>query len=141
MRVIGCRKNGLAVLYGFVALLSLVLIAMGIAFSGMIYVLIMGLFLLAVAGYILVNYFRIPKEAILLLDDETLGLPKGVKVKLLEIMDVSYVRAQAKGVRYKWGCVILKTAAQRYRINYLADCEEVAKELTRLMYVARGAQV
>ncbi len=137
MKIIGQRKKGLTVLYGFVLFFSLILCAIGIAYSDMLFPAIMGLLIAGVAVVLLIGIYKTPEIAIALEGEDTLHLPGGVTVKTAELTDISYRNARSKGVRYKWGKVIIKTYSGTYTVNYLADCEDVAKELTRLMYEAK----
>ena len=50
------------------------------------------------------------------------------------VNDVSYRRASAKGIQYRWGSVTLSTLYGKYKFGFVADCEEVSKRLTQLVY-------
>jgi len=67
-------------------------------------------------------------------DDNKLILPHGVTVSLYAVNDVSYRRASAKGIQYRWGSVTLSTLYGKYKFGFVADCEEVSKRLTQLLY-------
>ncbi len=137
MKIIAYRKGGLGFLYTITLLVGLAAVSAGIMLMAHPAPIICGGLLVVISAVILFGYFRTPCEAIVLIDKDTLELPGGVNVKLSDISDVSYRRASAKGVQYKWGKVIISTPSGSYKINYLADCEETAKELTQLMYDAK----
>jgi hypothetical protein len=94
----------------------------------------MGLIVLITSLIIYIKYKKLP-DCIILQDTEgCLYLPYGVAVKISDIIDVSYKKASAKGIQYKWGAIILTTRTARYKYGYVADCEDVSKMLTDMMY-------
>ena len=85
-------------------------------------------------GFHLVKYICTPYEIIKADENGILYLPKDVRIDPQDIVDVSYRRARAKGINYKWGKIIIATRVERYTFDYVEDCEEVSKKLTRIMY-------
>ena len=80
-----------------------------------------------------VRFLLLPSELIILGNEQTLILPKGVTVSLDSIDDVTFKRARAKSVRYRWGSVTILAREGKYKIHYVADCEDVAIKLNQLV--------
>ena len=93
---------------------------------------------LAIVGIVeTIRFFLVPSNIIVLDDDDTLLLPKGIKIPLTEVYDVSYRCASARGIRYRYGWLILTTAYGRFKYDFVEDCEETSKYLTKLVYDAK----
>ncbi len=92
--------------------------------------------LLAIVGVVFaVRYFLIPSQIMVLSCDScTLILPKGVTVPLNSIKSVSYQRSGQGRMVQNWGSVTIYAYTGTYIYGFVANCEEVAKELTRLMH-------
>lgn len=88
-------------------------------------------------GFYSARYLTLPNEIIALTDGNQLLLPKGVTIPLESLIDVSYKRASAKGTQEKWGKIVLKTRDHTYKFDFVADCETVAKHLTKQMHAAK----
>ncbi len=139
MRVLGFRANGVSVLYIVAAVLSLVLVVLGAIVVSendyyFIAIIVSGLILFGVSVWTLVDYYSTPKEAIILLNEDEIQIGHGIKVDIDDITDVSYRRASASGLQYRWGSVTVYANGNKYKVKYLEDCERVAKVLTSLMY-------
>ena len=93
-----------------------------------------GVICIVFIGFQFVKYILTPYEIIKADENGILYLPKGVRIDPRDIVDVSYRRARAKGINYKWGKIIIATRVERYTFDYVEDCEEVSKKLTRIMY-------
>ena len=137
--VIATRRSGIGLMYGFCTLFSIVLISMGIA-SELFFVWIFGGILVAVSGYLTVSFIITPSVVIWLDADGKLCLPRGVVLDVGDLIDVSYKRATARGISYKWGSVTLTTHTCSYKYGFIAECEDVAKRLTDMMYKAKYAK-
>ncbi len=135
MKVIAHRKGGIFALYLFTLILGIVLMFL----DGEAYVImkLCGLAVIAISLYILIGYLRTPKEPIKLIGDDTLQLPGDLQIPVSKIVDVSYFRASARGIQYRWGSVTIATGMGTCKVKYVADCEAVAKRITQLMYEAR----
>ena len=81
-------------------------------------------------------FLSLPSDIIVLFED-SLILPKGVTVPLESIIDVSYKRASAKGVQYRWGSITLSTCYGSHKFQFVTDCEKVAKKLTQMVFEAK----
>ena len=138
MNVIAHKREGVGVMYLVCTFLGLVFIGIGAALLGEgILLILFGILLSAVSGYIFYGYVSLPYAVIQIDGEDNLHLPKGKTISLCDVLDVSYRRASAKGIQYKWGSVTLTTRLGKYKYGYIADCEEVAKNLTDMMYRAR----
>jgi len=84
-----------------------------------------------------VQYLRIPSDIIVLSENNSLLLPKGEVIPMEAVNDVSCKCARGKGIRHRWGSVTLATRYGVYRFDFVADCEDVAEVLTRMMYAAK----
>ena len=95
--------------------------------------------LLAIVGVVFaVRYFLLPSQMIALsCDGRTLILPKGVTVPVGSIMKVLYYRGKNGQMKMKWGRVAIYTYSGTYKCDFVANCKDVAEELTRLMNEAK----
>lgn len=130
--IIAKRKNEVLPLYILTAVIGVAFITLSF-FTEIVYV-ILGIVLLAISAYLLFVFFRTPSVIITLDDEGALHLPNDVTLLPSEIGDVSYRRASAKGIQYKWGSVTLETYSGRYKFSFVAECEDVAKNLLELKY-------
>lgn len=138
MEVIARKKRGIGVVYLICTLVGILLL--GVSFvtpSQRMKLIIFGLMLASVGGYIYASYSLLPYEVIRLDNNNVLHLPKERKLAVTDITYVSHRCAHARGIRYKWGSVTIKTENAKYTYNYIADCEDVAKRLTDMMYRAK----
>ena len=98
---------------------------------------VLGAVFLIAGGILSVQYLALPSDIIVLSGNNTLLLPKGVTIPLEAVNDVSYRRASAKGIQYRWGSLTLTTRMGTYKFAFVADCEDVSKHLTQLVYAAK----
>ena len=137
MDVIAHKKSGVGSMYLVCAILALIIIGVGVGTHTAFVLLPMGLAIGGFSGYIFVDYTRLPYDVIGIDQEDNLHLPKGTVVNIKDVLDVSYRRASARSIQYKWGSVTLKTRLGDFKYGYIADCEDVAKLLTDMMYRAR----
>ncbi len=142
--VVGKRSTKVGIMYSAVGVVFLIMLGfvMGNSFlryeDGMLMLFIIMIFL-AVEAWVLYHYFKTPKDAIILNYNKSISLPGlDVTIPMIEVTDISYIRATARGISYKWGKVVIKTNERKYVVNYLEECEEVCKNLTREMYAYRA---
>ena len=140
MRVIAKRKKGLDWLYGIFMIMFAAMFFVCVFTSENSLPAIFMLVTSVILGIVFFNYIRTPKD-IISADDGT-GIiylhSDNVTVNASSLIDISYKNARAKGIRYKWGTIIIETPNESYSFNYVADCEAVAKELTRIMYLHKN---
>ena len=98
---------------------------------------IMGALLTIISTVLSIRFLSLPSDIVVLSEDGTLILPKGVTVSLESISDVSYRRASAKGIQYRWGSITLSTYYGSYKYGFVADCEDVAKQITQMVFEAK----
>ena len=138
MKVIAHKKDGMGLLYGFVVVMGIFLISLGIGLGlAGIYLWLLGGLICGIGVYYVVKFLMLPSAIIMQDTDGILHLPKGVTVSPADIIDVSYRRASARGLQYAWGSVNIKTHTDEYKYGFVAECEDAAKELTDIMYRAR----
>jgi hypothetical protein len=140
MTVIAKKTEGIVLMYSLLLLAGLMLIGIGIDYAedARILMIIFGIAISAVAVYTIVKYLRMPHDIITLDSAGILHLPNDITLNPADLTDVSYKRAQGKGFQYKWGDIILSTHLDRYKFNFVDDCQNTAKELTRLMYESKN---
>ena len=122
-----------------VGIICFILVSMGVL--GFVYGVQQNLFaaaigaLLVILGFVsAVRYFLLPSQMIVLsCDGRTLTLPKGVTVPVGSIMKVLYYRGEKGQIKMKWGRVTIYTYSGTYKCDFVANCKDVAEELTRLM--------
>lgn len=136
--VIGKKSKPVGFMYVatvIVFLIMLLVIADTGAVEAILVMLIFGAIMLTVNGIILYLYVKTPDDAIILNYDKSITLPGyDVTISMSEVTDISYRRASARGVQYKWGKVVISTYDNKYTVRYLCECEKVAKTLTQEMY-------
>ena len=98
---------------------------------------IMGALITIISAVMSIRFLSLPSDIIVLSEDGSLILPKGVTVSLESVSDVSYRRASAKGIQYRWGSITLSTYYGSYKFGFVADCEDVAKQLTQMVFEAK----
>ena len=141
MDVIAHKKSGVGFMYLACTLLALIIIGLGIGTHTAFALVPMGLAIGGFSGYIFVDYARLPYDVISIDRENNLILPKGNTVNIKDVLDVSYKRATARGIQYRWGTIKLKTRLGDFKYGYIADCEEVSKQLTDMMYRARFSDI
>ena len=127
-------------LYSFTALIGLIFIGIGVYYdttSTTLLTVLFGVAVLAISCYGVVAFCRTPAEIVSVDNNGILHLPNDVTLNPADLIDVSYKRARGKGIQYKWGKIILSTHIDIYKFNFVADCEQTAKELTRMMYESK----
>ena len=133
------KCHGAGIMYILVAILGLayLIFALTSNIEDIALTVPLGALCLILGGFYSVRYLTLPNEIIALTDGNQLLLPKGVTISLESLIDVSYKRASAKGYQYKWGKIVLQTRDHTYKFDFVADCEAVAKHLTKQMYAAK----
>ena len=134
--IVAIRKFGAGMLYVAITSIGLAILLLGAIFGSWPAAVLGGAFIL-ICIYLVVDFLRTPSVVAWIDGDGELNLGRVGKIKPSEICDVSYRRASAKGIQYKWGSVTLKTRLGDFKYGYIADCEDVAKLLTDMMYRAR----
>ncbi len=133
---IACKEKGLGIAYLFLTLLGFVSFVGGMREN--LFYAICGLLLTIIGVVFAVRYFLIPSQIMVLsCDSRTLILPKGVTVPLGSIKKVSYQRGGRGRVIQNWGRVTISTYSGTYKCDFVANCKDVAEELTRLMNEAK----
>ena len=98
---------------------------------------IIGALLTVISAVFSIRFLSLPSNIIVLSEDGDLILPKGVTVSLESVSDISYRRASARGIQYHWGSITLATYYGSYKFGFVAECEDVAKQLTQLVFEAK----
>ena len=143
MMVVAKKKGGLLLLYGIILLFGLVIIVAAFTKKFEAHYLISILFaivIIALFSYNIVKYLRVPNEIITVDNKGILHLPKNLTLDPKDIVDVSYRRARGRGITYHWGEITIITHLESFKFDYVADCEDVSKELTRMMYESKQSK-
>ena len=143
MMVVAKKKSGLLLLYGIILLFGLVIIVAAFTKEFETHYLIAILFaivIIALFSYNIVKYLRVPNEIITVDNKGMLHLPKDVTLDPKDIIDVSYRCARGKGITYHWGEITIITHLESFKFDYVDDCEDVSKELTRMMYESKQSK-
>ena len=133
---IAYKKHSAGVVYIILTFVGVMLLISAIA-EKLIPMGIIGGLLTVVSAILSILFLMLPSNIIVLSDDNTIILPKGITVPLDSISDVSYRRASAKGIQYRWGSVSLSTYYGSYKYGFVADCEDVSKQLTQMVFEAK----
>lgn len=148
-RIIGFRKGGLGFLYIFTLFLGIGMFISGFflfdpnkeikdSFSTVFFCFVGGPMLTLMSVVILIQYFS--TSSIAISKDGKMIKVNGKELLLSDITDVSYKKARAKNITYNFGSVIVKSKNTYYTARYIADCESVSKEITRLMYEKKNKE-
>ena len=133
---IAYKKYSAGIVYIILTFVGVLLLISAIA-EKLIPMGIIGGLLTIVSAVLSIRFLMLPSNIIVLSDDDTIILPKGITVPLDSISDVSYRRASAKGIQYRWGSITLSTYYGSYKYGFVADCEDVAKQLTQMVFEAK----
>ncbi len=141
MEILARKKKGLGLLYTFTLLMGLILFSLSLLESNnkngvlLLFLSIAALVLIVVSAVIVTQYLLTPNNAILYNESENaLYVNRNARIYINEIIDLSYTRATARGIQYKWGTVTIITNERRYVVRYVANCEAVCKKLIDLKY-------
>ena len=149
-RTIGYRKDGIWILYILTFFLGIGLFVAGFylfdpskeardLIDPIIFCFIGGPFLIVFSIVILIGYFSTRLCAIE--TDGKILLVNGEKIAFEDITDISYKKARAKNITYRFGSVIVKTRNNIYKARYIDDCESVSKNITKLKYEKKSLDI
>ena len=133
---IAYKKHSAGIVYIILTVVGVMLLVTAIA-EKLIPLGIIGVILTVVSAVLSVRFLLLPSNIIVLSDDNTIILSKGISVSLSAISDVSYRRASAKGIQYRWGSVTVSTYYGSYKYGFVANCEDVSKQLTQMVFEAK----
>ena len=133
---IAYKKHSAGIVYIILTFVGVMLFISAIA-EKLIPMGIIGGLLTVVSAVLSIRFLMLPSNIIVLSDDNSIILPKGITVPLDSISDVSYIRASAKGIQYRWGSVTVSTYYGSYKYGFVADCENVSKQLTQMVFEAK----
>lgn len=142
LSVIAERKEGIGGIYIFTTAISIVLTVLGIAMFAVetvlaIVIITGGVALVGVSIYTINDYKNTPKIAITYNDEYSTIYVKNQAIRLTDIVDVSYRKAASRYYQYEWGSITVKTNSNTFKVNYIENCEQVEKALTKLVYEHR----
>lgn len=100
------KKHSAGIMYMVLTVIGLGLIATGIT-RGQIPLGVIGVPMTVLCAILSYRYLLLPSNIIELSDENTLILPGGVVVPLCDVSDVSFRRATAMRMQYRWGTVML----------------------------------
>ena len=133
---IAYKKHSAGILYIILTFVGVMLLVSAIT-EKLLPLGIIGVLLTIISVILSIRFLSLPSDIIVLSEDGSLILPKGVTVSLESVSDVSYRRASAKGIQYRWGSITLLTYYGSYKYGFVADCEDVAKQLTQMVFEAK----
>ena len=133
---IAYKKHSAGILYIILTFVGVIMLMSAIT-EKLLPMGIIGVLLTIISAVLSIRFLSIPSNIIVLSEDDTLILPKGVIVSLESISDVSYRRASAKGIQYRWGSITLSTYYGSYKYGFVSDCEDVAKQITQMVFEAK----
>ncbi|MBQ9978459.1 MAG: hypothetical protein IJP20_01545 [Clostridia bacterium] len=139
MRVIAKKKKGVAWIYGILSALGLLAFLISLGEEEPLFT-VFGILICTLGLVIFAQNVRMPDE-IISVNEETGQIylhPEDVSVFAASVSDISYRKGRLRSGSFKWGTIIIETPNESYSFNYVADCEVVAKELTRIMYLHKN---
>lgn len=144
--VIARRKNGLTGLAVFCAVLGFIFAGVSIGlifmnggdyiiiFSNVIF-LLLGIFVIAVCFYVIKDIKKTP-QIILTYENGVLRHVNGT-FSPLQIKNVEYRRAHARGISYRYGYLKIFLEDQTLTFKYVANVEQAHNRLIQLMLESR----
>ena len=141
MKVIAKKKKGLIWFYACSVIIGLMSFILALSTDNFdaIYVLI-GLFLLVFGLVLSIQYFNLPRELISV--DESTGQiylhPEDVTVSPWSIVDISYRKGRLRYAYFRWGILVITTPNEVYEYHSVDHCEQVAKDLLKIVYSHRN---
>ena len=140
MKVIAKRKEGLDWLYAIVGIICAILFVLCLKTTNEPFPALLLLVVSIFSIYTFISYKNMPKDIISV--DEMTGQiylhPDDITVFASNLVDISYDKARSRSIQYRWGTLILETGIEKFEYKYVADVENVAKELTRIMYLHKN---
>lgn len=133
---IAYKKHSAGILYSILTFVGVMMLISAIT-EKILPLGIMGALLTIISAVLSIRFLSLPSDIVVLSEDGTLILPKGVTVSLESISDVSYRRASAKGIQYRWGSITLSTYYGSYKYGFVSDCEDVAKQISQMVFEAK----
>lgn len=134
LKILATRSKNVGLLYTFGLLIGI--FTMLFVFLHLFF-LLAGMLITVIAVIILLQYHKVHPTPILLNEDNVIIINNNLHIKLNDIIDVSYTRANGRQIHYKWGDVTIRTHNKIYKIDYINDCEKVSKELNELIYKSK----
>lgn len=136
--VIAKRKGGLFLLYGICFLAGVLGFVRSFKANaddnsryGKFGLTVIGLVLIVCSLIICIRYLCTPREVITY-DGNKLTMGK-VEFLPTQITNVTYRRAHARNVQYRWGKITVHICGQQITYNFVADVEEVHNRLISFM--------
>jgi predicted RND superfamily exporter protein len=140
MKVIAKKKMGPAWIFGTIGFLGfLAFISSFFHGDETIIMALIGIFLCVLNVVLFVQALTMPKD-IISVDEESGRIylhPDDVNISAASVCDVTFYRGRMRWSLFKWGTVIIETPNETYRYPFVADCEEVTKNLLRLVYMKK----
>lgn len=140
MKVIAKRKEGLDWLYAILGLICAILFVLCLLETNEPFPALLLLIVSVFGIYTFISHKNMPKDIVSV--DEATGQiylhPDDFTVFASNLVDVSYDKARSRSIQYKWGILIIETGIEKFEYQYVADVENVAKELTRIMYLHKN---
>jgi len=134
--VIAKKHKASGIIYFVVTLFGLGLTTAGAFFEEAL-IFIFALIFTVISGYLFVLWVMLPEDIISIDNAKELNLPHGKTIMISDVIDVSYSRATARGISYRWGRIKISTRLDEYKLDFVDDCENVSKRLTDMMYRAK----
>lgn len=145
MKTIGYRKSGIGIAYIFALIFGVGLIIVGcfiaIASKDMAnesVVFLLGGILVVFYAIIQLIEFHYTKQNVISTDGEKMKINDN-EFFIKDIVDVSYRKESYRGGQYNHGDITVKTKDSCYIAQFVADCEAVSKEITKLMYEKKNS--
>ncbi len=144
-KTIGYRKDGIGIAYIFVLILAIVMFGAGcffpVALKEFDYSIIMfflGGLLAGIYSVVqLIEYYS-TKPDVITTNGEKMMVNSNV-FKISDIVDVSYRKARYRYGEYNHGNITITTKDASYVAQFVANCESVSKEITKLMYEKKNS--
>ena len=139
-KTIGYKKSGLGIAYIFVLILAVVMFGAGCffpfalkKFDYSIIMFFLGGILAGIYSVVQLIEFYSTKPDVISTNGEKMMVNSNV-FKISDIVDVSYRKARYRGGEYNHGNITITTKDSSYVAQFVANCESVSKEITKLMY-------
>lgn len=136
MELIAKRSNTNLWIYGTIALSGLAVIILAIVLlDADLLIIMMGLLIMLICGFLCKSILSVPKEIISLDDDNMLVLHFcDKKISPSALTDISYHRAGHQSLPYRFGTLTICSNSGDFTCKHVDNVAEVSRILTDLMY-------
>lgn len=131
MKELAKKSIGNAIGFIIVIILGLVMLFLKQANSRLPFY---GVVIVIIGAIFLIHYISIPKVMISLNDkNQILIHNNNTLLNISDITDVSYRQDTGRGIKYKFGTIMIRSTKGDFKFRYVRDCERAAKDILEII--------